>query len=234
MMKMKWLITAAALTMLISGCTAAPSEEQANPGAVEQPADPGTEEETNGAEPSGEEAPAEGEADEPAQETGEGGPAGDSLSVIKGETKEIDTMIEGMTEKVEVTEFTLMPYDIRYQLRSRFGEPKMENGQAVYTDTMGTIALEVKPGVSLEDAVSQAQANYADGYEAGEPMDIAADVNSFPGVMQYFHKGNEAYGYKVYDIGGNALVITFSYPLEAGDGMAAVLHELETSIAPAK
>lgn len=226
-MKLKWMMTAAALAMLISGCNAAPAEEPENPDVAEQPADQSGEDNT-GAQPPEEEAPQEDEnsAEEPS--------AGESLSVVKGETKEIDTMIEGMTEKVEVTEFTLMPYDISYQLRSRFGEPVIEDGQAVYTDTMGTIALEVQPGVALEYAAATAQAKFADGYEPGVQTEIPAEVNSFPGVMQYFHKDGKAYGYKVYEINGNALVITYSYPVEAGDGMAAVFNELETSITQAK
>jgi|GEM_PF-3001820 len=229
--RMKWMMLAAALAAVVSGCSSTVTNE--NPGA-EPPAGTGTE--TPAETPTPSEQPGDAPAEEPAEPVEE--PTAGDVSVETGAAVEIETMIEGMTEKVEVTEYTLMPHDIHYQLRTAMGEPTVEDGKVVYRSQMGddvaTIAIEVQEGVSLGNAVAEVMKQYKGGFEAQEPMDISTEINTYPGKLQSFQKDNYFHGYKVFDIDGDAFVITYSYPVEAGDGMAAVFAEMLKSIKKAK
>jgi len=214
-MKMKWLTILAVLAVAVSGCGAASEQGNGGQGAAEPPAQESPTETTP---------PAEQPAEEPAEE----------LGVETGAEVEIETSIEGMSEKVKVTEYTLTPFGIRYVLRSDMGAPAVENGQVVYKSQMGddvaTIAVEALAGVSLDEAVAEAQKRYADGYEAAELADIGTDLNGYPGKVQGFQKGNYLYGFNAFDVDGTAVVIHSSYPQDAGDGMGAVLYELIQSL----
>lgn len=223
-----------AIIVIVSGCTAG-KEAQDNPALPDQqPAvetgsstTPANTDNTDANDtPSTLPAPLEPAAGEPSTE----GSAGGNLNVTTGETVEIDTMIEGMSEKVQVTEYTLTPYNIFYQMRTLMGEPTVKNGQVIYSSTIGMIALEIQENKSLDDAVSTAQAKFKDGYKANTQMDISSDVNGHSGMLQYYEKDGSSHGYKVYDINGDALIIYFSYKFEAADGMAAIFNEFETSI----
>jgi len=220
----KWLAMLAALAIAAAGCGAASEEDHSgheDEGAVsEQPA-----EETPAEEPAKEE-PAQ---EKPAQEE----PA-KTLGVETGDTIEIESQIEGMSEKVKVVQYTLTPYGIQYVLRDLLSAPAVENGQVVHTALMGdmtaTVKLEVREGMTLDEAVAEAQKAYADGYEAAELADIGTELNSYPGKVQGFQKDEQFHGFHVFEVNGNAVVIHHSYPYDAGDGMGAILHDMLKSL----
>jgi len=215
------LLAALAMALTAAGCS----------GAAEQPAQETPSQETPAEQQPTEQQPAEQqpEAEQPAEEQAE-----TQLGVETGAATTIDTEVEGMAEQVNVTEYTLTPYNIQFVLRTDMGEPTVEDGKVVYKTQMGddlaTIAFEVKEGMAMADAVAEAQQAYADGYEAQELADIGTDLNGYPGNIQGFQKGDYFYGFHVFDVNGNALVIHHSYPAEAGDGMGAVMHEMLKSI----
>jgi hypothetical protein len=96
MNKWKWLMVAAVLAAAVSGCGAAAnngehSGHEGN-GGTEQPQA---------------ETPTEKPAEEPATEQPAEEPK--TLGVETGAAVEIETMIEGLSEKVNVTEYTLTP-----------------------------------------------------------------------------------------------------------------------------
>ncbi|HZG85729.1 hypothetical protein [Paenibacillus sp.] len=218
------LLAALALALTAAGCSGAADGEE--PGASEQPSQESPSQETPSQESPTEQTP---EAEQPAEEQSEA-----ALGVEKGASKTIDTEIEGMSEQVNVTEYTLTPYNIQFVLRTDMGEPTVEDGKVVYKTQMGddvaTISFEVKEGMTMDDAVAEAQQAYADGYEAQEPADIGTDLNGYSGKIQGFQKEDYFYGFHVFSVNDNALVIHHSYPAEAGDGMGAVMHEMLQSI----
>lgn len=227
--KLKWAAMLAVLTLAVAGCSTSGTGEEPNEapnqGEVQEPAT---------ADPTPSEEPGEEPAEEPAEEPSAETPS-QELGVETGATVEIETTIEGMAENVEVTEYTIAPYGIQYQLRTLMGEPAVENGQVVYKTQMGddvaTVAIEVQEGVSLNDAAAAAQAMFADGYEAGdEPRTIGTDLNGFAGIAQGYTKDGYYHGYHVFEVDGKAVVIYRSYPFDAGDGMGAVMHEMTKSL----
>jgi len=218
--KWKWLTAVAVLTIVLAGCADA-NEEGAG----------------NAEQPPVQETPAEQEpqpAEEAPTEETPGEAASEPLGVETGASKEIDTEIEGMAHQVNVTEYTLTPYGIRYELRTDMGEPTVENGQVVYTTQMGDdvakITLEVKTDATLEEAAAEAQQAFADGYEANPLEDIGTDLNSYAGKVQGFQKDGYFFGFHVFDVDGSIVVIHHSYPAEAGDGMGPVTYELLKSL----
>lgn len=225
----KWAYPVALLALaavVAGGCTAAGN------GNVEQPATETPAEESSGAgESSGSEEPA---AEAPgAEEPGAEQPAASGLSVTTGAEVQIETSIEGMAEQVEVTEYVIEPYGIKYQLRSAMGEPAVENGQVVYRTQMGddvaTVAVEVWTDTALEDALKLTKEQYAsDGFAGSEVRD--ASTETLTGKVSGFQEDGYYIGYHVYALGSNAVVIHRSYPFDAGDGMAAVLNEMITSL----
>jgi hypothetical protein len=222
MKQAKWLAMLAALAIMVAGCGAATNEgnsDQGN-GAAEQPT---------------QETPAEQPAETPTEEPAE--PAEEptkELGVETGDTVEIDTQIEGNAEKVKVVQYTLTPYNIGYVLRDLLSAPKVENGQVVHTAKMGdytaSVKLEVKEGMTFEQAVEEARKAYADGYEAADPADIGTELNGYKGMVQGFQKDEQFHGFHVFDVDGLQIVIHHTYPYDAGDGMGAIMHELLKSL----
>ncbi|HZG76080.1 MAG TPA: hypothetical protein VEZ72_09490 [Paenibacillus sp.] len=219
MKQTKWLAILAALAIMVAGCGAAADE-----GNSDQAASPPTQETPA-------EQPAETPTEEPAEPAEE--PAKE-LGVETGETVEIDTQIEGNAEKVKVVQYTLTPYNIGYVLRDLLSAPKVENGQVVHTAEMGdhtaSVKLEVKEGLTFEQAVEEARSAYADGYEAADPADIGTELNGYKGMVQGFQKDEQFHGFHVFDVDGLPIVIHHTYPSEAGDGMGAILLELLKSL----
>ncbi|WP_309121929.1 hypothetical protein [Paenibacillus sp.] len=223
----KWLAILAALAIAVVGCGAADegnSDPKDGGAASEQPA-PETPAESPEA-PAGEtptEQPAE-PAEQPAKE----------LGVKTGETVEIESEIEGMKETVKVVEYTLTPYNISYVLRDLLSAPKVENGQVVHTAKMGdytaSVWLEVKEGMSLDQAVEEVRKSYADGYEASDPADIGTELNGYVGMVQGYQKDEQFHGFHVFDLNGDAVVIHHTYPYEAGDGMGAIMSDMLKSL----
>ncbi|TLS50973.1 hypothetical protein FE782_18180 [Paenibacillus antri] len=220
----KWLAMLAALAIAVAGCGAADegnSDQQDGGAASEQPAQETPAEQPEA--PAGE-TPTEEPAEEPAKE----------LGVETGETVEIESEIEGTKEMVTVVEYTLTPYNIGYVLRDLLSAPKVENGQVVHTAKMGdytaSVRLEVKEGMSLDQAVEEARKSYADGYEASDPADIGTELNGYVGMVQGYQKDEQFHGFHVFDMDGDAVVIHHTYPYDAGDGMGAIMHDMLKSL----
>lgn len=246
MLKMKMMLKNAAMLALAAAIASACGS--GGSGEPQETPEPAPAEQNGGEEPAGKETPAEetdgegeGGAGQPEEEP-EDNPDGEvsilpvpaDLAVEIGDVKEIETQIEGMTEKVNVVEYVLQPYGIGFSLRDAMGEPSVEDGQAVFRTQMGddvaTVAVGVMEGVTVEEAAAEAEKQYAQGYEGGERQTLNPDLYPYPGIAQHYTKDGYYYGFDVVDLEGRVLVIHHSYPFDAGDGMGAVMHEMLSSI----
>lgn len=148
-------------------------------------------------------------------------------------TEKINRTIEGMDEEVEVINYEIEPYGIRYQLDESFDTPEVDQNKIVYSTGDGeyTITLEMFKDSNLEEVASDLQTQFdKETYDqVSELEDTPAEENEWDGKMQFF-----AYpaidGFYAYDIAGDVLAITYHYPAEGGDGMGPLLKSLRTSI----
>lgn len=155
-----------------------------------------------------------------------------TVEVTTGSTELVSRKIEGMDSEVEVINYDIQPYDISYQLDTRFGEPKVHNSKISYSiqDEKYKITLEIIEATDLDRAVSNIQEDYAaeDLEEKGELENTPLEENHLKGKMQFF-----AYpikGFYAYEIDDHVLVITYQYPEEGGDGMGPLLEALRKSL----
>jgi hypothetical protein len=230
----KWISILSILTLALAGCAGAGAggKDAANgaDGAVDQPAAEApvgnAGEEAAGGEESGEAA---------AEDTG--APVEDAEFVTAGEPKEIETTIEGMNEKVTVIPYTIQAYQISYNLRDRFelqsSDPKAQT--AVYAAKMGeaeaTIEVKVLRDTSMKDAVAAMQEELkSEGFNGEAAVEDVRDATAVPYKMANYSGDGTFAGFKVFGLGEHSLVIKHKYPAEAGDGMAAIMNEMLTSL----
>lgn len=224
--KMKWIAIVLAVLMAVSACSSAKDPGAANDGEGEGTAT---------------EVPAEGADGTPPggtpQEEGQGEPVEDQTAkfgVMTGGKEEITTMIEGMEEQVEVTQYLITPYSIQFHLRSLMGDPSVDGDQIVFKAPMGsgeaTVTIEVREGMSVDQAAEEAKKTFAEGYELVHEADVSSEESAYQGKVASYQKDGYAHGFHALDVNGNAVVIFRSYPQEAGDGMAAILGELTKSV----
>lgn len=155
----------------------------------------------------------------------------EKLSVTEQGAETRNLMIEGMAEEVTVTNYTLEPYGIQYQIEEFLGNYTVDD-QTVrhYSDADNAwVTLEVIEDANLDDAVSDIQSEYGDDFNyTEEPADTSQDENPYEGIRQHF--SDPPQGYYAYQIGENVLVIQYEYVIEAGYGMAPRLQALRESI----
>ncbi|MFD1362624.1 hypothetical protein [Lentibacillus salinarum] len=155
----------------------------------------------------------------------------EELSVTEQGTETRNLMIEGMAEEVMVTNYTLEPYGIQYQIEEILGNYTVDD-QVVrhYSDADNAwVTLEVMEDANLDNAVSNIQSEYSGDFNYTEdPADTSQDENPYQGIRQHF--SDPPQGYYAYQIGENVLVIQYEYVIEAGDGMAPRLQALRESI----
>lgn len=253
--KMKRLAVLAAFTLAIAGCSGATgggAESEAEEGMeVQEPAGTGddtvtsdeTVEEPVDGQPAQEEEPATEETPPGEGVEGEASPssvgtAGDAEFVTAGEPKEIETTIEGMPEKVTVTPYAIQEFGISYDLRTDMGEPEVDADTQTVTyatqmgDEVARIVVRIMKNTSVNDAVQAMKEQMeADGLTPGGDVEENTDAYSVPFKMANYQGDNVYAGFKVFGAGDHALVVSHSYPFEAGDGMSAVLNEMFTSLA---
>ncbi|NMO95043.1 hypothetical protein [Paenibacillus lemnae] len=157
------------------------------------------------------------------------------LQVHTGSTISMETTIEGMTEEVKVVEYTLTPAGIQYHLRVLMGSPSVEGGQVVYQRAMGEgtaeLMVEVLEETPLEEAAGKAQHTLQQkGFTPGQTEKVPQELNGYEGTRQSFLHEDQIHGYYAFDIEASCLIIYYSYPAEAADGMGAVMHEMLQSI----
>jgi hypothetical protein len=242
--KMKRIAILAVLALAAAGCAGTGGDEgvavNEGEGNVEQPATQSPEGEMPVEEPSSSdenadepvEAPAE---EEPAEEPGE--PADDAAFVSAGEPKEIETTIEGMTETVSVTPYTIVAYGISYDLRTDMGAPEVDAGQRTvkYITQMGDdtaqIVVQVLENTTVNDAVAAMKdLMQSEGYGDEMPVEEIQDAYSIPFKMANYQGDGYFAGFKVFGFGDHSLVVRHRYPFEAGDGMSAVMREMLSSL----
>jgi hypothetical protein len=164
-------------------------------------------------------------------ETFEDSQVPEELSVTEQGTETQTIMNEGMAEDVTVTNYTIEPYGIRYQMGAFLGNYTTED-QTVrhYSDADNAwITLEVMEDAKLNDVVSETQSEYSGDFNyTEEPTATSEDENPYQGIRQHF--SDPPQGYYAYQIGENVLVIQYEYVIEAGDGMGPRLQALRESI----
>ncbi|WP_199615245.1 hypothetical protein [Paenibacillus alkalitolerans] len=239
----RWFVLLTVFTVVLAGCGAtsgnggdAGDEVESGEGSVEQPAAQTPAEETPGEEPVSDEqtveepvAEDESAAEEPTVET---------EFVTAGEPKEIETTIEGMPEKVTVTPYTIASYGISYDMRTDMGAPEVDSDTRTVTyatqmgDDAAKITVQVLENTSVNDAVAQMKEIMAsEGYGGGGAVDDNADAASLPFKAANYQADGYYAGFKVFGVGEHSLVVKHSYPFDAGDGMAAVMNEMLSSLA---
>ncbi|WP_202077818.1 hypothetical protein [Caldalkalibacillus salinus] len=215
------------LSFVLVGCTPntedAPDQIEENDNSAEQNDESGTENEN--------ELESDQESDQEG-DTSENDAENEGLEVETGSTETVTRMIEGMENEVEVVNYHLTQYGISYQLDTLFGEPEV-NGQLItYTNEQGTseVSIEIMTDTSLDEAVEelQAQLETGDYEEKGKLEDIPVAENGLEGKMQYVVY--PVRGFYAYDLADHVLVISYTFPAEAGDGMYPLLESLRQSI----
>lgn len=179
----------------------------------------------------GKEMPAEGEENEETTESAAENTDPPPFSVSEQGTETQTVMIEGMENETTITNYTLEPYGIQYQIEEFLGNYTMNN-QTVrhYSDADNAwVTLEVMEDASLDDVVSNVQTEYGSDFNyTEEPADTSQDENPYEGIRQHF--SDPPQGYYAYQIEENVLVIQYEYVIEAGDGMGPGLQVLRDSI----
>jgi hypothetical protein len=158
------------------------------------------------------------------------------LTMSQGDIIRITTMIEGMEEEVDVTQYRLEPFGISYVMRTDMGEPNVEAKQITYAtqigDDVASVSLYVIADMSL-DEVAGAMKDWFDQHQVNitaPVQDIVNEATSYPGKLQYGQKSLAFVGYEAYQIDDVVLLTLNRYPFEAADGMSAVIHELVSSL----
>ncbi|GAB3792542.1 hypothetical protein [Virgibacillus kimchii] len=153
------------------------------------------------------------------------------FSVREGEKESKFIRIEGMEEEVTVTNYTLEPYGIHYQMEEFLNNYQVENHAVrYYTDAENAwIRLEITENTILDETVSYLQSQYTGNFSyREEPAETPQEENRYEGVSQHF--SDPPQGYYAYQIEENVLIIQYEYIIEAGDGMGPRLQQLRESI----
>lgn len=152
------------------------------------------------------------------------------VTVIEGEKETVTRQVEGMTDKVDIVHYELVPYNILFQIDAFLGAPTIDGEKVTFSNDYVTVSLEVLEQSTLEETVQQLQRDYKqEGYEeTGQLKDTDPSENDFTGKKQYFLYPVK--GFYAYAIDEDVLVITYRYPQEAGDGMFPMLKALRQSI----
>jgi hypothetical protein len=158
------------------------------------------------------------------------------LTISQGDIIKITTMIEGMEEEVDVTQYRLEPFGINYVMRTDMGEPNVEANQVTYAtqigDDVASVSLFVIADMSLDEVAGTMQ-NWFDHQQVNitaPVQNIVNEATSYPGKLQYGQKSLAFVGYEAYQVEDVVLLTLNRYPFEAGDGMSAVIHELVSSL----
>jgi len=153
------------------------------------------------------------------------------FSLIEEEKEAKIIMIEGMEEEVTVTNYTIEPYGIHYQMEDFLGNYDVEDGAVRhYSDADNTwITLDVAEDAAIDDVISDIQSQYSGDFNfAEEPAETSQAENAYEGISQHF--SDPPQGYYAYQIGENVLIIQYEYVIEASDGMGPRLQALRESI----
>ncbi|SFB31138.1 hypothetical protein SAMN04488072_11513 [Lentibacillus halodurans] len=158
--------------------------------------------------------------------------ASQQISVSEQGTETQTIMLEGTEKETTVTNYSLEPYGIYYQMDEFLGNYTIDEGAVRHysDDDNAWIRLEVIEDVSLDDVVSDVQSDYSgDASETEESAETPpGEENPYHGIGQHFSSPPQ--GYYVYQIEENVLVIQYEYVIAAGDGMGSRLQALRESI----
>ncbi|AOV07473.1 hypothetical protein BI350_07920 [Sporosarcina ureilytica] len=144
------------------------------------------------------------------------------MALNTGSTETVINKVEGMDVEVKVINYVIQPYDISYQLNETFDNPEVKQNQVIYSTQNDEYNITLEIHTNLENAISNLQESFiAEAYEEkGELESTPIEENDLKGEMQFF----------AYKIDEHVLVITYQYPVEAGDGMYPLLEALRNSI----
>ena len=149
-----------------------------------------------------------------------------------GSSETIIRNVEGRDLEIEVINYHIQAYGIAYQLDEVFGVPEVSNNKITYSTQYDyKITLEMIEHTNLEKAVSNLQERFeTEGYEESFELESTpVEENGLIGKIQFFGH-YPVKGFIAYEINEHALVITFQYPAEGGDGMYPLLETLRKSI----
>lgn len=179
----------------------------------------------------GNDALGKGDVEEPKKHNGKNDEPTD-IVVKKISVDTVNRTIEGMEEEVTINKFEILPFGIAYELDDVFGNPEVRNGIVKYSINDGeyVITMKVIENKTIDEVVemTQKELDIEQFEEISDLQEIRTEENSFRGKMQYFLEPMT--GYYVYEIAERLLVITYQYPVEAGDGMGPLLQSFRESI----
>lgn len=155
----------------------------------------------------------------------------EDLEVNEQESETKTVVIEGMEEERTVTNYTLEPYGVSYQMSEIFDDYTVDDNKVEYKteEDTASVTLEMKEKTDLESVKSELQSEYTDDFDyIEEPTDTPEDENAYEGIQQQF--SDPPQGYYIYQIGDDVLVIQYEYILDAADGMGPTMQDLRESI----
>lgn len=156
----------------------------------------------------------------------------ESFELVTGEQVTVKRTVEGMEQEVNVIQYTIIPYDISFQLDEIFADPAVQDNKVIFStqQDMYQITLEVIENKDLDEVVAELQKAYEEqAYDEKSSLEpTPVEENNLIGKMQYF--AFPMRGFYAYQVDEHVLVITYQYPEEGGDGMIPLLEDLRRSI----
>ncbi|GAA0452235.1 hypothetical protein [Alkalibacillus silvisoli] len=141
----------------------------------------------------------------------------EELSVNEVSTEQSTIIVEGMEEETEVTTYELTPYGITYQLEQFLEHYEVEDGIVIHHNNYEEVDIAIEIEVDEQGDLVEAQSMLEDQYSTGgnSVEDLSEYDTTLNGYQEHFDEGE---GYFVVEVAEDILMITYRYPIEAGDG----------------
>ncbi|WP_017185851.1 hypothetical protein [Alkalibacillus haloalkaliphilus] len=153
----------------------------------------------------------------------------ESLSVKEISVDPTTILIEGMEEDTEVTTYDFQPYDITYQMDQFLTHVEVDDYAVTHHNNYDDEKrVEVTISVIEDQILNETQQMMEEQHSISEsPSDLSQFETTFDGYHQSIDIGE---GYFILEIDSDVLMIEYSYPTEAGDGIWPRLELLINSI----
>ncbi|UOQ46639.1 hypothetical protein MUN88_11035 [Gracilibacillus caseinilyticus] len=140
-------------------------------------------------------------------------------------TEEATIMNEGMQEEITLQKYRMDPYGITYSMPELLDKYAIEGKSVRHHDDKEyiSISLHVVENNTIENISDNLNTEYREQYNDVDDVTETTDENPYEGLHQGGHNAssNEIFGYYVYQINNNVLVIEYEYIGDAGDGISA-------------
>ncbi|MDV2583054.1 hypothetical protein [Alkalibacillus haloalkaliphilus] len=152
----------------------------------------------------------------------------ESLSVKEISVDPITILIEGMEEQSEAITYELEPYGITYQMDEFLSHFEVGDDSVTYHNNNDEVLVEVKLSVVEGQTLDETQQIMVEQHNLDDSL---RDLSQFDTTLEGYHQSvDTGEGYFLLGIDSDVLMIEYSYPIEAGDGIWPRLELLINSI----